>query len=158
MPVSDHIKRVRSKLGHDLLLVPSVAVLPRDEQGRVLLVRIADTGKWATIGGAVEVDEDPRDAAVREAKEEAGVLVELGPILGVLGGPDYRITYPNGDQTAYVSIVYAATVVSGSPAPDGDETVETGWFTMAELESADLGQFARAMLRDLDLDPDLGPR
>lgn len=151
MPASDHIRRLREKVGHDLLLVPSVAVLPRDEGGRILLVRLADTGRWATIGGAVEIDEDPRDAAVREAKEEAGVVVELGPILGVLGGPDYRIKYPNGDLTAYVSIVYDATVRSGVPAPDGDETTEVGWFRLAEMATAELGQFAWAMLRDLHL-------
>jgi 8-oxo-dGTP pyrophosphatase MutT (NUDIX family) len=151
MPASDHIRRLREKIGHELLLVPSVAVLPKDAHGRILLVRLTDTGRWATIGGAVEVDEDPRDAAIREAKEEAGVVVELGPILGVLGGPDYRITYPNGDLTAYVSIVYDATVRSGVPAPDGDETIEVGWFTLAEMATAELGQFARTMLRDLNL-------
>lgn len=69
---------MREKIGRELLLVPSVAVLRRDEHDRILLVRLADTGRWATIGGAVEVDEDPRDAAVREAKEEAGIVVELG--------------------------------------------------------------------------------
>ncbi|HKE52022.1 MAG TPA: NUDIX domain-containing protein [Actinomycetes bacterium] len=151
MPASDHIRRLREKIGHELLLVPSVCVLPRDEQGRVLLVRLADTGRWGTIGGAIEVDEDPRDAAVREAKEEAGVVVELGPILGVLGGPDYRITYSNGDLAAYVSIVYDATVRSGVPTPDGDETIDVGWFTPAEMAAADIGHFVRAMLRDLYL-------
>jgi len=151
MPVSDHIRQLRARIGHDLLLIPSVAVLPRDESGRILLVRQADTGGWGTIGGAVEVDEDPRDAACREAKEEAGIAVELGRILGVVGGPDYRITYPNGDVTAYVSTVYEATIRDGTPAPDGDETTETGWFAPAELGTADLGTFARAMLRDLDL-------
>lgn len=151
MPASDHIRRLREKIGHELLLVPSVCVLPRDEQGRILLVRLADTGRWGTIGGAIEVDEDPRDAAVREAKEEAGVVVELGPILGVLGGPDYRITYSNGDLAAYVSIVYDATVRNGLPAPDGDETIDVGWFTLAEMAAADVGHFVRAMLRDLYL-------
>jgi hypothetical protein len=35
-------------------------------------------------------------------REEAGIRVELGAILGVFGGPDYRVTYPNSDESAYV--------------------------------------------------------
>ena len=39
----------------------------------------------------------------------------LGRILGVVGGPEFRITYPNGDQTSYVSTVFDATVTGGTP-------------------------------------------
>ena len=120
-------------MGHDLLLLASTAVLPRDDAGRLLLVRQIDTGNWATIGGAVEPDESPRDGAVREAEEEAGVTVELGNILGVFGGPEYRVTYPNGDKAAYVVTVFDATVIGRNPRPDGDETSEVGWFRPDEL-------------------------
>ena len=91
-------------------------------EGRILLVRLIDTDQWAVIGGAIEPDESPQQAAVREAEEEAGVAVALGAILGVIGGPEFRITYPNGDQTSYVSTVFDATVIGGTPAADGDET------------------------------------
>lgn len=94
--ISPYIRHLREIVGNALLVLPSTAVLPRDDAGRLLLVRLTDTGNWATIGGAVEPDESPRDCAVREAEEEAGIKVELGDILGVFGGPDYRVTYPNG--------------------------------------------------------------
>ena len=103
--------------------------LPRDHDGRVLLVRISDTGQWAVIGGAIEPDEPPEHAALREAEEEAGVTLRLGPILAVLGGPEFRLTYPNGDQTSYVSTVFDATVVGGTPTPDGDETLAVEWWS-----------------------------
>ncbi|MGH9081063.1 MAG: NUDIX domain-containing protein [Acidimicrobiales bacterium] len=122
MAIAPYIRRLRQLVGHDLLVLPSVAVLPRDGEGRVLLVRIIDTDQWAAIGGAVEPDESPQDAAVREAEEEAGVSLRLGSVLAVLGGPDYRLTYPNGDQTSYVSTVFDARVTGGTPRPDGDET------------------------------------
>lgn len=136
-------------VGHDLLLLPSTSVLPRDEAGRLLLVRLVDTGGWATIGGAVEPDEDPRDGASREAEEEAGVSVELGDILGVFGGPDYRVTYPNGDLSAYVVTVFDATVSGGVPRPDGNETSEVGWFLPEELPLDQMGGLTRALFRDL---------
>lgn len=151
MPISPYIRRLREHVGHDLLLVPSVAVLPRDDDGRILLVRQSDDGRWATIGGAVEIDEDPRDSAIRETREEAGVDVELTGILDVLGGPGFRRTYPNGDRTAYVSTVFGARVVGGQPRPDHEETTEVAWFAPADLEALDLGNFARLSLTHLGL-------
>lgn len=118
-------------------------MLVRDEHGRVLLVKQADTGRWATIGGSVEVDEDPAAAAVREAEEEAGITVELIRLITALGGPQFRITYPNGDRTSYVSLIYEARLVGGDPKPDNDETIDVAWFDLGELAEADLGQFAR---------------
>jgi len=141
-------------VGHDLLLLPSTAVLPRDDAGRLLLVRLIDTGNWAAIGGAVEPGESPRDGAVREAEEEAGVSVELGDVVGVFGGPEYRVTYPNGDESAYVVTVFDATVTEGIPRPDGDETSEVGWFRPEELPLGQMGGLTRALFRDLGLTGD----
>ncbi len=148
MPISPHIRRLRELVGNELLILPSAAVLPRDEAGRILLVRDMDTGTWVAIGGAIEPDESPEECARREAAEEAGVEVRLGPVLAVLGGPEYRIVYPNGDETAYVSTVYDATVVGGTPRPDGDETSEVGWWAPDALPQGELSAFTRALLRD----------
>jgi len=154
--ISPHNHHLRDKVGHDLLLLSSTVVLPRDDAGRILLVRLIDTGNWATIGGAVEPGEKPREGAVREAEEEAGVSIELGNILGVFGGPEYRVTYPNGDESAYVVTVFDATVLEGTPRPDGDETSEVGWFRPEELPVGQMGGLTRALLRDLGLTGDDG--
>lgn len=144
--ISPYIACLRQRIGSKLLLVPTVAVLPRDDAGRILLVRQADSGQWATIGGAIEPDELPAAAARREAEEEASVVIRLGRLLVALGGPEYRITYPNGDETACVPIVFEAKVESGSPAPDQDETSEVRWFYTDELASVDLNDFNRHLL------------
>lgn len=145
MAIASHIRDLRAKVGTDLLLLPSVAVVPEDADGRVLLVRQIDTGLWATIGGAVDVDESPEAAARREAREEAGVEVDLTGILGALGGPEFRLTYPNGDQCAYVSIVYSARIVGGTPRPDGEETDGVGWFRRDQLVGPDVSPFTHAI-------------
>jgi 8-oxo-dGTP pyrophosphatase MutT (NUDIX family) len=144
--MSPYTAAIRERIGRDLLLLPSVAVLPVDPVGRILLVKEKDFGRWATIGGAIEPDESPEDAALREAVEEAGVTVRLDRLLTVLGGPGYRITYPNGDQTAYVSIVFQATVVDGTAVPDGDETTEVGWFLPRQVSEVDLNGLNRRLL------------
>ena len=76
----------------------------------------------------------------------------LGPILAVLGGPDYRLTYPNGDQTSYVSIVFDATVTGGSPRPDGDETSAVQWWAPDEFPYGEMSAFTRALLRGVGFD------
>lgn len=152
MPLSPYIGRLRASIGHDLLLLPSVAVLPRDDRGRLLLVRHADSGLWGTIGGAVEVGESPAEAAVREAAEEAGVELALGPIVAAVGGPGYAFTYPNGDEVAYVATVYDARVVGGTPVPDGDEVTEVAWVAPAELTALALDRVAVSLVADLGLD------
>jgi ADP-ribose pyrophosphatase YjhB (NUDIX family) len=149
--ISPHVRRLRQLVGNELLVLPSAAVLPSDEAGRILLVRIIDTGNWATIGGAVEPDESPSEAALREAEEEAGVALRLGPLLGVVGGPDYRMTYPNGDQVSYVVTVFDASVVGGLPRPDGDETSAVGWWRPDELPLDEMGPLTRALLREVGL-------
>ena len=147
MGIAPHIARLRAFVGHELLLLPSVAVLPADGKGRVLLAwQAGHSDGWTTVGGAVDPGESPAEAAIREAREEIGVEVRLGRLLDVLGGRDYEVTYPNGDRVAYVSAVYEATIVDGEPAPADGELSQLAWFTRDELRTAHLRRFARALL------------
>ena len=45
--------------------------------GKVLLIHHRNLDRWLPLGGHIELDEDPEQAAVREAKEESGLDVEL---------------------------------------------------------------------------------
>lgn len=147
MGIDAHVARLRAVIGHDLLLLPSVSVLPVDGSGRLLLVRHAglDDG-WGILGGAVEPGESPSAAAVREAREEIGVEVQLTRLLDVLGGPDYEVRYPNGDRVAYVTAVYQASIITGSPAINDGELSELAWFETAQLPGLALSRSARALL------------
>lgn len=75
--ISPFLKRIRAIVGSDLLLLPSVAVLPWDDDGRLLTVRNATTGMWDTIGGMIEPEETPRSAVAREGFEETGLRLEV---------------------------------------------------------------------------------
>jgi 8-oxo-dGTP pyrophosphatase MutT (NUDIX family) len=146
--ISAHIARLRAVVGNDLLVLPSASVLPVDHSGRLLLARhVGHHDGWSVIGGAVDAGESPAEAAVREAREEIGVDVRLVRLLDVLGGPDYEVTYPNGDKTAYVTAVYEAEIISGVPRADEDEISDVAWFAPAELGALELSRFARAVLR-----------
>jgi 8-oxo-dGTP pyrophosphatase MutT (NUDIX family) len=124
-----------------------VAVLPADEAGRVLLAwQTGHRTGWSTVGGAVDPGESPAEAAVREAREEIGVEIRLGRLLDVLGGPDYEVIYPNGDNVAYVTAVYEASILAGTPAPADGELSDVAWFTREELSTVPLSRFTRALL------------
>jgi 8-oxo-dGTP pyrophosphatase MutT (NUDIX family) len=147
MGMSPHLASLRAVIGHDLLVLPCVTVLPADERGRLLLAwHTGHTDGWGTVGGAVDPGESPAEAAVREAREEIGAGIRLGRLLGVFGGSDYEVTYPNGDRVAYVPAVYQATVTDGEPAPSDGELSEVAWFTPAELRAVPLSRFTRAVL------------
>src|SRR5262249_8673477 len=107
MPMSTYWKRVRDRVGHDLLLIPSVTAIVHDEQQRILLVRHAEGQVWVTPGGGMEPHESPADAVVRETWEETGLLVEPTHVVGVYGGPEFQVDYANGDQASYLMIVFA---------------------------------------------------
>jgi 8-oxo-dGTP pyrophosphatase MutT (NUDIX family) len=114
----------------------------------MLLVRHAgqDDG-WGILGGAVEPGESPATAAIREAREEISVDIQLVRLLDVLGGSDYEVSYPNGDRVAYVTAVYEARIIKGSPLPGDGELSEIAWFAPRDLSGLPLSRFARALLR-----------
>ena len=150
MPLSPYVARVRRLVGQEVLLLPSVTVVPKDAD-RLLLIRETDSGEWGTIGGTIEIDESPRTAAVREAREEAGIDIAFGNIFGVVGGPEYQVEYPNGDRCSYVAVVFEAEIVAGSPTPDGKETNAARWFGRSELVGLNLNSFARSLFAELGI-------
>jgi 8-oxo-dGTP pyrophosphatase MutT (NUDIX family) len=144
--MSDYVRRLREKVGHDLLFMPSAHVVIRDGAGRILLVRHTE-GRWQLPGGAVDPGETPAEAARRECMEEMGVVVEPERIAGVYGGREYRVTYANGDEAAWVATIFEARIVDGEPTPSDDETIDVGWFTRDELEALPQSDATRLTLR-----------
>jgi 8-oxo-dGTP pyrophosphatase MutT (NUDIX family) len=121
MPLPSYVQTVRAKVGNDLLMLSSASVMLFDDKKRLLLAQNAESSFWMTVGGAIEPDETPADAAVRECWEETGMLIEPTALLGVFGGPAFRINYPNGDTASYIVIVFEARWIAGEPRPDGVE-------------------------------------
>ncbi len=123
---------VCQRCGFVFYLDPKVAVgtIIVDEQQHIVLVRRAiepGYGKWVFPGGYVDRGEDVKTAAVREAREEAGLEVRLDHLINVY-------SYPG---RAPVIIVYAATLIGGCLACD-DEGLEARFFAPHEIPWDDL--------------------
>src|SRR6266699_845019 len=98
------------------------------ENSRVLLVKRAHPplqAEWSIPGGVLEVGELVREAAVREAREETGLVVDPVELLGVydrvLRNPEKRVLYH------YVLIDFLCRRVAGNLSAASD-AAEVRWF------------------------------
>lgn len=144
--MSDYVRGLRAKIGNDFLLMPTVAARIEDDEGRLLLVRHVE-GRWQLPGGAIDPGEKPEDALRRECREEASVDISITRLLGVHGGPEYRVTYDNGDEAGFVTAVYEATLVGGELRPGDDEIQEVGWFAANAIDDLEMSVATRATIR-----------
>ncbi len=105
---------------------------------RVLLVRRGQApllGEWSLPGGVVECGETLREATIREAQEETGLIVEAGELLGVyervIRGDDGRARYH------YVLIDFLCRPAGGVLAA-GTDAADVRWFTGDDLSAVNL--------------------
>jgi ADP-ribose pyrophosphatase YjhB (NUDIX family) len=110
------------------------------EGDRVVLVKRAHPpiqGQWSIPGGVLEVGEMVREAAIREAREETGLIVEPGELLGVfdriLRDAEKRVQYH------YVLIDFLCRRTGGELSAASD-AAEVRWFTLKELPALNLAQ------------------
>jgi ADP-ribose pyrophosphatase YjhB (NUDIX family) len=86
---------------------PVAAAIPRDEHGRIWLLRRTlheGAGRWTFPGGFVELGESIQDAARRETREELEIDIELGELVGV---------YSRSSERTVLVVFHARAV--GSP-------------------------------------------
>lgn len=148
MPISPYLKSLRSRIGNDLLLLPAVSAVIQNGAGEVLLSMSHGDEEWALIGGGLEPGEEPASAILREIREELGVEARILQIVGVYGGEDMFITYPNGDRCAYVTTAYACRLVSETFAIEEDELREVAWFTPADISRLETQAYVARILTD----------
>lgn len=110
------------------------------EGDRVVLVKRAHPpiqGQWSIPGGVLEVGEMVREAAIREAREETGLIVEPVELLGVfdriLRDAEKRVQYH------YVLIDFLCLRVGGELLAASD-AAEVRWFTREELPELNLAE------------------
>jgi 8-oxo-dGTP diphosphatase len=122
------MREMREKIGNDLLMMIGASGVVVNAAGEVLLHRRSDNGRWSLPGGAVDPDEQPADAVVREVFEETGVQVIPVRLIGVYSGAELFFTYADGNQVAITSVAFLCQPVGGEPRINDDESLEVRYF------------------------------
>ncbi len=121
--------------------VAGVAVMLRDADGRLLLVRHSyGPRNWALPGGGMGPQEDAAEAARREIREELRCELE-----------DLQLLHAFEESLSgapHIAHVFTAGAVQ-EPRVDGRELLEARWFAREELEAAALTNVTRRRLKQL---------
>jgi 8-oxo-dGTP pyrophosphatase MutT (NUDIX family) len=113
--------------------------------GKILLIHHRKLDKWLPLGGHIELDEDPEQAALREAMEESGLDVELlgerppttSPGTRALIAPRFLDIHRISDTHEHIGMIYWARPKAGSSRCD-DRTSQRDVPTLAVEEHHDI--------------------
>ncbi|MER6397219.1 NUDIX domain-containing protein [Kitasatospora sp. NPDC001603] len=94
-------------------LVVAASAVVADEDGRVLLQRRTDNGLYALPGGTMDLGESLPGAAVREVREETGLVVEITGLVGTYTDPRHVIAYSDGEVRQQFNVCFTARVTGG---------------------------------------------
>lgn len=112
-------------------------------EGRVLVIHHRKLDRWLPLGGHIELDEDPEQAALRETREESGLDVELlgerppttGPGTRALIGPRYLDIHRISETHEHIGMIYFARPKGGQVTLAQAEHHDIRWCTAEQLES-----------------------
>lgn len=130
----DYISYIRSKVGHDKVILNFAGGILANQEGKVLLQLRGDKKTWAIPDGAMELGESSLDAAVREFYEETGIQVQAKRLLNVY--TNFDEVYPNGDQVQTIVFIYELTAPEIGDISDfhNEETLKMAFFTKEEID------------------------
>ncbi|NQP32045.1 NUDIX domain-containing protein [Streptococcus suis] len=133
----DYISFIRSKVGHEKILLNFAGGILANGDGHVLLQLRSDKKTWAIPGGTMELGESSLETCKREFLEETGIAVESDALLNVY--TNFEEIYPNGDAVQTVVFIYKLRAISDYNIADfsNEETLKLKFFSKEEIAQLD---------------------
>lgn len=128
-----YISDLRKYVGHDPLIGIGATTLVLNDKKEILLNLRSDTNTWGIPGGSMELYETIEETAIRELKEETGILADDLELITVLSGRDYYFEYPNGDKMCTVIVLFKVMNYSGEIKINDCESKQLKFFSFNQL-------------------------
>jgi 8-oxo-dGTP diphosphatase len=123
--------------------IPGTSIVPILPDGRIVLIRRRDNGRWALPGGIVDWGENIPDTIQRELKEETGLdLVKIRRLVGVYSAPD------RDPRIHSICVVVEADVDGYMEAEDTLEVLDIQAFSPDSLPSGEMSHDHTQQLKD----------
>ena len=118
--MDDWVKNLRKKIGHDTVILPHAVTIVIDGK-HVLVEERSDDGYIDFPGGTLDLGETIEECAIRELKEETGIIADSLELFKIYTGELTKYTYVNGDDMYGVDVVYLVRKFHGELKPQKDE-------------------------------------
>ena len=127
---------------------PAAAVAILNQKKELLMLHRKDNKKWTMPGGTLEFGESMVDCALREVKEECGLIVEIKDIIGTYTDPNIRVAYSDGEVRQEFTIVYYGET-RGLEVKLDEESSNFVWMPLDEVMRLPLADSQKRRIKDV---------
>ena len=128
-----YLGQLRALAGERPLLFVGARAVVRDEQGRVLLIKRSDNGRWAMPAGAMELGESIADCGIRELYEETGLRAAGVTPFALYTGPAYTFTNMYAATYQLFMVAFRVDGWAGELLRVTEESTDARFFAPDEL-------------------------
>jgi ADP-ribose pyrophosphatase YjhB (NUDIX family) len=130
-----YVWKIRQKIGHDLLVIPTADCVAVRGDGKLLLIHNKDFDNWFFPGGYVEENSSAARTAAQELLEEGSLVADPSDLKPWLFTSGRTLTYPSGDKTQPYTMYFLTEKWRESNTEiDQEEVNQRAWLSIDEIK------------------------